>query len=124
MVDKEYRNQGLSRFLMEQVLEEWRESCDLIYLFANDSVLNFYPKFGFIPVPEYQHSKEISAENSTTEVIKLNMSEEKDRNYLLDTISGSLRFSQLAMDHNPSLVMFYCTSFMNQNVYNSSIPLL
>ena len=25
MVDKEYRNKGLSRFLMEKVIEEWRE---------------------------------------------------------------------------------------------------
>lgn len=55
MTDKEYRNQGLNRFLMKKVLEEWRERCDVIYLFANDSVLNFYPKFGFVSVPEYQH---------------------------------------------------------------------
>lgn len=117
MVDKEYRNKGLSRFLMEKVIEEWRERCDLIYLFANDSVLNFYPKFGFVSVSEYQYSKEISAKNSTSEVIKLNMSDEKDRSYLFDIINGSLHFSQFAMHDNPSLIMFYCTSFMSQNVY-------
>ena len=117
MTDKDYRNQGLNRFLMERVLEEWEDRCDLIYLFANDSVLDFYPKFGFVSAPEYQHSKAISAENSTYNVTKLNMSDEKDRILLFNTINGSVHFSQLAMHDNASLVMFYCTSFMNQNVY-------
>jgi GNAT superfamily N-acetyltransferase len=117
MTDKEYRNQGLSRYLMEKVLEEWKERCDLIYLFANDSVLDFYPKLGFISAPEYQHSREILAENSTSNIIRLNMLDEKDRNFLLDTISGSFNFAQLAMYNNTSLIMFYCTSFMKENVY-------
>ena len=117
MTDKEYRNQGLNRFLMEKVLEEWKDRCDLIYLFANDNVLDFYPKFGFVSVPEYQHSKEILADNPSSNVTKLNMSDEKDKNFLINTINGSLYFSQLAMYDNASLVMFYCTSFMKHSVY-------
>lgn len=55
MTDKDYRNQGLCRKLMGIVLEEWENKCDMIYLFANDSVLDFYPKFGFVKSNEYQY---------------------------------------------------------------------
>ena len=47
MTDKNYRNQGLSKYLMNIVLKEFSEKNDEVYLFANDSVLYFYPKFGF-----------------------------------------------------------------------------
>lgn len=43
----EYRRQGLSRVLMEHVLHKYRASVELVFLFANDSVLEFYPRFGF-----------------------------------------------------------------------------
>lgn len=117
MTEKEYRNKGLARFLMEKVLEEWRGRCDLIYLFANDSALDFYPKFGFNCAQEYQHSKEICSVNSTFDFVKLNMSDEKNRDFLLNKIDQSFHFSQLSMNDNASLIMFYCTSFMDQNVY-------
>ncbi|GMQ57221.1 GNAT family N-acetyltransferase [Vallitalea sediminicola] len=117
MTDDEYRNQGLNRFIMERVIEEWRDRCDLIYLFANDKVLNFYPKFGFVPVDEYQHSKDILVENTTSKVKKLNMSDKKDRNFLFNTVKKSVPVSKLQMYNNESLIMFYCTSFMKENVY-------
>ena len=43
----EYRNQGLSRMLINYVIEKYKYETDIIFLFANDSVLEFYPKFGF-----------------------------------------------------------------------------
>ena len=64
MTDEEYRNQGLSRFLMEKVLSEWENKCDCIYLFANDTVLDFNPKFGFERVYEYQCSQKKKKETS------------------------------------------------------------
>jgi GNAT superfamily N-acetyltransferase len=47
MTDKNYRNLGLSKQLIEKIIADYESQVDLIYLFANDSVLNFYPKFGF-----------------------------------------------------------------------------
>ena len=52
MTDPEYRGKGLSRMLMEKVLSTYQP--DGFYLFANDSVLDFYPKFGFTPIMEYR----------------------------------------------------------------------
>lgn len=56
MTDENYRNQGLSRTLIKKILKEWENKCQGIYLYANNSVLNFYPKFGFSVCSEYQYS--------------------------------------------------------------------
>lgn len=117
MTDMKYRNLGLNKFLMDKVIEEWKDKSDLIYLFANDSVIDFYPKFGFVKVDEHQHSKEIILENTTSSAIKLDMSHEKNKKLLYDAAQGSVGFSQIYMRDNASLVMFYCTSFMKENVY-------
>lgn len=72
MTKKEYRGQGLSRRLMEWVCREYGE-CDGMFLWANDSVLDFYPKFGFHRLPEYRYRRTVSkgenceAENSEAE---------------------------------------------------------
>lgn len=47
MTHPDYRNQGLAAELMEIVIAKYEEECEFIYLFANDSVLEFYPRFGF-----------------------------------------------------------------------------
>lgn len=44
--DKEYRNQGLARKLMEYVFNDYKEF-PLIYLSANENAINFYLKTGF-----------------------------------------------------------------------------
>ena len=57
MTDPLFRGQGLSRKLIEYVLEEYSYA-EMFYLFANDSVLDFYPKFGFISSDEFLYSNE------------------------------------------------------------------
>lgn len=47
MTKKEYQKQGLSRKLIEQIIIDYQDKVDFIYLFANETVLDFYPKFGF-----------------------------------------------------------------------------
>jgi len=115
MTDKEYRGKGLSRWLMEKVLEDWKDKSDAIYLFANDSVLDFYPKFGFEKASEYQYSKAISKKDGN--VRKLDMLSAHDRELLLDAYKYSNPFSALPMENNTGLLMFYCTQYMKDNVY-------
>ena len=55
MTDEAYRGQGLNRKIMESILQEYAGKVDGIYLFGNDSVLEYYPKFGFIPCEEYEY---------------------------------------------------------------------
>ncbi len=66
----DYRGKGLSRILMEHVLEKYGEIADLFFLYADEDVLDFYPKFGFrrcdgtifeaesnLPIPAYSARK-------------------------------------------------------------------
>lgn len=117
MTDPAWRNQGLSRYLMERVMQEWKNECDMIYLFANDSVLDFYPKFGLAAVNEHQCSKAIENDNEAMDAEKLDMSLENNRKLLVEKVSNSVAISKLSMLKNPGLIMFYCTSFMRGDVY-------
>ena len=55
MTDNAYRGQGLNRKIMEHILTEYMDKVDGIYLFGNDDVVNYYPKFGFKPAKEYEY---------------------------------------------------------------------
>ncbi|WP_313182896.1 GNAT family N-acetyltransferase [Lacrimispora sp.] len=115
MTDPDYRNQGLSRYLIERILSEWKEKCDTMYLFANDSVLDFYPKFGFVKAVEYQCSSPITPTKGC--IRKLDMSRAIDRALLKGYYSKSNPYSALTMEDNYELLMFYCTSLMKDCVY-------
>lgn len=47
MTDPAYRGLGLSAFLMRTGISHYSDKADGLFLFANDSVTKFYPKFGF-----------------------------------------------------------------------------
>lgn len=84
MTDKRYRNKGLSKQLMEHVINEYEDQCDFIYLFANDKVLKFYPKFGFKRVAEKHYvldSKEVM--NKAVKARILNPNHQHDRKIIV-----------------------------------------
>ena len=111
MTDEQYRNQGLSRVLLEKVLEEWQHNCDMIYLYANDSVLDFYPKFGFVAVDEYQASAKIMPMENSYVVRKMDMENDGDRELLYETAKHSVALFDITMQDNAGLVMFYSHYF-------------
>jgi predicted N-acetyltransferase YhbS len=117
MTAPEYRMQGLSRALIERILSEWENESACIYLFANDTVLDFYPKFGFAPIKEYQCSKVVTKKQKASAAKKLDMTDAKDESLLFRAACDTLPFSAIAMRNNPALVMFYGISFLKDNVY-------
>ncbi|CAK7012657.1 GNAT family N-acetyltransferase [uncultured Tissierella sp.] len=117
MTDEEYRGQGLSRILMERVIKEWEDKCDLIYLFANDSVLDFYPKFGFEQCDEYQYSIKRIKEDKSEKIIRMNMDSNIDREFVYNMVCNTIPLSKVFMKNNVSLIMFYCTYFMKDSIY-------
>lgn len=117
MTDEAYRNQGLLRVILHKVIKDWQSKCDFIYLFANESVLDFYPKFGFKKIDQYQCSKNICSKAEIKIVNKLNMSDENNRKFLYHRANSSVPFGQISMDGNGELILFYCSSFMKENVY-------
>ncbi len=114
------RGRGLARRLMEDVLEKYRD-CDGFYLYANDSVLDFYPKFGFVPAEEWEYGREIK--KSSVPARALDVEDERDRALLIGKYLtfGNPR-SALRVDGNTGLLMFYCGRFLKDCVYE--IPAL
>ena len=115
MTDECYRKQGLSRWLIANILDEWKEQCDALYLFANDTVLDFYPKFGFVKEQEYQAIGTVVYREA--EIRRLDMDSDSDRKLLYEKYALSNQFSDLTMESNTGLLMFYCSQFMKENVY-------
>ncbi len=116
MTDSDHRGKGYARTLMEEIMKDYEGKVDGIYLFANDSVLEFYPKFGFKEVKEYQYSKEVTISNECkAEMIPL-----KDKNDY-DRIGGILektsQNAQMYMVDNTGLYMFYLSQFMTENLF-------
>ena len=116
MTKPDYRGQGLSRRLMEEIQKDYADKAEGIYLFANDSVLDFYPKFGFRKAREYQYWKEIKTTDSAS-AVPVSMKEKADWQRLENAILKSCSNSSFGMNRNVGLILFYVTKFMQENVY-------
>ncbi|PJI08576.1 MULTISPECIES: GNAT family N-acetyltransferase [Clostridium] len=111
MTDKNYRGQGLSHYLMEKVIDKYKENSDGIYLFGNDSVINFYPKFGFVRSKEYQYSKDVYSINNIKKIQQVDMSGKVKSKAFFNTVSNSISNDRFTMN-NPGLIAFWtiCSS--------------
>lgn len=116
MTDEVYRNQGLSRKLMEKVFEDWKTENHLIYLFANSTVWDFYPKLGFKSVKEYQYQRAITP-TTQTNFIKLDMDNKENREKLHDYAQNTCPLGKISMQENADLVIFYCITVYKDNVF-------
>lgn len=117
MTDPDYRGRGLSRKLLEEILHDWKNNCECIYLFANSTVLDFYPKFGFQRAEEYKYILPCSPENG--DFVKLDMDSAGGRETLLRHFEKSNPYALLSMSGNTGLLFFYCGGYMKNNVYYS-----
>ena len=116
MTDNDHRGKGYARVLMEEVIKDYDGKVDGIYLFANDSVLEFYPKFGFKEAKEYQYTKEVTiSDECKAQNISLKGKDDFDRAIkILDTNEQN---AQLYMVGNSGLYMFYLSQFMTENLF-------
>lgn len=116
MTDEEHRNKGLIRMLMEEIEKDYGEKIDGMYLFANDSVLEFYPKFGFKKATEYQYSKQVENQKEAT-MKQIPMDNKPAWKMLEKALDESKVFGSFDMVGNSDLILFYVTQFMQENVY-------
>jgi hypothetical protein len=117
MTDEKYRNRGLNKYLMEKIMHEWKDRTDFVYLFANDDVLDFYPKFNFEAVEEYQHSKTLDTHSASSAWKKLNMEDPADVAFFVGRIKDSNPIAKISMRNNVSLIMFYCNWLKKNSIY-------
>ncbi|PWN71098.1 GNAT family N-acetyltransferase [Chryseobacterium phosphatilyticum] len=109
MTDEAYQKQGLSRFLMERIMTDFKGKHDGMFLFANETVLDFYPKFGFNPVSEFeafQHLKNLNI-SEKYEKRKLDLDQQKDLK-LFEKLVENAASNTLFPVKSKALTFFYC----------------
>jgi predicted N-acetyltransferase YhbS len=77
----QWRGRGLQRRLMQSLLSRIDEK-DIVFLFANDTVLDFYPLFGFRRVVESVFAAEYSVEPAGEPLRALSVDSVEDRELL------------------------------------------
>ena len=114
MTDEDYRGRGYSRILLEQILKEYKEKHG-IYLFANNSVLEFYPKFGFQRAKEYQYVKGVEIQQEPT-ALKYEINGMEGAKQFLNEIN-KMEDSSYIESKNDELLLFCFLSGMSENIY-------
>lgn len=119
MTNPKFQGKGLSRRLMEKVMED-NANANIIYLFANKSVLGFYPKFGFEMRTQSTFTvdtKDIAA--NKTEVNKISLDDQIERTLFYETTMNRVPISKkLSMVQNESIVMFHALTQYRDCIYN------
>ena len=113
-----FRGQGLSRALMERVLAQVGEQP--VFLFANESVLDFYPKFGFrrMPVQSIAFSEPTLEKNLAWERVSL----EDPR--VAPFVRGERVVSTSFEVFSPALNLFHLQALHSEHLYLSHDELL
>lgn len=122
MTHPDYRNQGLSGKLMEHIIEKYEKEYDFIYLFANETVLGFYPKFGFEKVQESSFSLNVSDMKKqpakTTSLRRLDTDNINDLQMMERFAAERLPVSSiLGVKNSGDLLMFYFILAFNDAIY-------
>ncbi|MCA1035967.1 GNAT family N-acetyltransferase [Bacillus infantis] len=117
MTHKDYRNLGLARQLMERILEDYQEA-DFIYLFANSTVLDFYPKFGFSPVEETQYFIKANADSNQSEIRKLDGRNPEDLSFIYEMAGRRTFPGGFDAVNTRELLMFYCLNVFHDDIYH------
>ena len=115
MTAEHSRGKGYGRAIMEYIEKNYADA-DGIYLFANDTVVDYYPRFGFRPAVEYAYRKAVNqtGENRTEQVIMDNA----DNWAKLAAAMEKSEFREgCPMVGNPGLIFFYVSQFMQEAVY-------
>ncbi|WLR54977.1 GNAT family N-acetyltransferase [Mesobacillus subterraneus] len=116
MTHPDYRSRGLSASLMNHVLEVYQGKYDFMYLFANDSVLDFYPKFGFIEVEEYQFTAKGFPAPEGSEYRKLELADDLD--LIEKIVNGRVPVSKTFSTANSSgITMYHILNVFPEHLY-------
>jgi len=117
MTDPQYRNRGLVRILMGEIQQEFADA-DGMFLFANDSVLEFYPKFGFRRGAEYEYRKPFASVGACR-MERISMDTPEQWAMLWEAMVQSKFCSGCDMLDNPGLMFFYIFEDLSDCVYYS-----
>jgi predicted N-acetyltransferase YhbS len=113
----ELRGRGLMRPLLERVLAQLEAEADLVWLYANDQVLDFYPRFGFRRARESEFELELPLEPAPVPAPRLDLDDPSQRGAWLSACARSLppteRFG--TRDHG-SVALWHALNFHPHDV--------
>lgn len=109
MTEPAYRNNGYLRKLIEQIIEDYKDEVDGFYLYANDSVTEFYPKFGFIAGDEYVYTRKIHKPKQQAKVVSLKDCSKKEREAFY-TVREKTVPNEAICNKNKGLLAFWTDS--------------
>ncbi|HEY3664823.1 MAG TPA: GNAT family N-acetyltransferase [Polyangiaceae bacterium] len=114
-----YRGRGLSRRLLERALDFCATSANQVFLFANDSVLDFYPRWGFQLAPPEQLFRATVSLPLGVPARRLSLSLDRDRALLLEHCASAAPVSELfgAVDYG-SILFFHVTNWFEHDVFH------
>lgn len=115
MTDPAYRNRGYIRAIMAEIEKDIADA-DGVYLFGNDDVAEFYPKFGFVPGKEYICRREV-VQSGENRMISVPMNGPENWEKLSKAMAENTFRTGCAMVGNPGLIFFYVSQFMQECVY-------
>lgn len=116
MTEETRRHQGCIRAIMERIDADYHGKTDGIYLFANDSVLDFYPGFGFQKCNEYQYSLPLHG-TGPCRFVPAAMDDSAAWERLGRAAERSIFRGRLDLTGNRGLLFFYVTKFIRESVY-------
>lgn len=119
MTDKEYQKKGLAKQIMNFILKKFENEYDILYLFANNSVADFYPKFGFKRIKQFQlYSTEKIEKSNKFLFQRLNMDNLSDLFLLkkigLNRLPNSKNFDVI---NGYEIMFWYCLNVFRDNIY-------
>ena len=136
MTDPAFRSHGLSRLLMDAVEKDWKDRTEAFYLFANDTVLDFYPRFGFRRAQEYRFfaplpvrcrpaqdkgssDKSLPGKSApdSQNAVPVSMADPQNRAALERAVSSCVPQGSFDMVQNPGLILFSASQFLAENVF-------
>ncbi|UOE96243.1 GNAT family N-acetyltransferase [Alkalihalobacillus sp. LMS39] len=116
MTQPEFQNHGLAKTLMNYVLDKYHSEYDGFLLFANQTVLDFYPKFGFTTALETKYSVVMEHNPNRKPHLKLNPFIKEDITLLLDFYHNRI-LSHFDVLDTEYLFAFYCLTVFPSDIY-------
>ncbi|WP_312092149.1 GNAT family N-acetyltransferase [Niallia sp.] len=122
MTHPDYRNKGLAVKLINHVLGKYIKEYDFIYLFANPSVLDFYPKFGFERIQETRLVMSLSnfpiQQENISIIRKLDVDKSDDFLLMKRFAENRIPVSTICgVKRNKYLLFFYLIEAFNEMTY-------
>jgi hypothetical protein len=115
--DPQFRHRGLSRRLIQEVINQYRATADLFFLYANDSVLDFYPKLGFERVEETQFILPLKPQTGNR-LRKLDPKVPADRKLIFNRFDRRIPLSGVCgIDDYRLLAKWYALTFFAENLW-------